>query len=114
MNWRAGSDLDSLKNVPGTAFEVVQMTPIYTAANVPSGAAPSIGSFTVTPGHVSAGGSVSLAWNVSGASYLVVSPGVGAVRGSSATVKPAANTTYTLYATNQYSPTSATVTVTVP
>jgi len=57
---------------------------------------------------------VSLAWNVSGASYLVVSPGVGAARGSSATVKPAATTTYTLYATNQYGRTTATVTVTVP
>ena len=57
---------------------------------------------------------MSLAWNVSGASYLVVSPGVGAARGSSATVKPAATTTYTLYATNQYGRTTATVTVTVP
>jgi len=111
---RWGSDLDSLKSVPATAFEVVQMNAIYTAANVPSGATPSIGSFTATPGHVSAGGSVSLAWNVSEASYLVVSPEVGAVRDSSTTVKPGATTTYTLYATSQYGRTTATVTVMVP
>jgi hypothetical protein len=111
---RWGSDLDSLKNVPATAFEVVQMTPIYTAPTVPSGATPGISSFTATPGNVSAGGSVSLAWNVSGASYLVVSPGVGAIRGTSATVKPAATTTYTLYAANQYGRVTASVTVTVP
>ncbi len=34
---RWGSDLDSLKTVPATAFEVVQMSPIYTASNVPTG-----------------------------------------------------------------------------
>lgn len=111
---RWGSDLDSLKNVPATAFEVVQMTPIYTAANVPSGVAPTISSFTATPANVSSGGSVSLAWNVSNASYLVVSPAVGAARGTGVTVKPSATTTYTLYATNPYGRTTATVTVTVP
>ena len=46
---RWGSDLDSLKTVPATAFEVVQMNPIYTAANVPTGSAPMITSFTATP-----------------------------------------------------------------
>jgi hypothetical protein len=111
---RWGSDLDSLKNVPATAFEVVQMTPIYTAANVPSGVAPKISSFTATPANVSSSGSVSLAWNVSNASYLVVSPAVGAARGTGVTVKPSATTTYTLYATNPYGRTTATVTVTVP
>ena len=45
---RRGSDLDSLKTVPATAFEVVQMNPIYTATNVPTGSAPTITSFTET------------------------------------------------------------------
>jgi hypothetical protein len=57
---RWGSDLDSLKTVPATAFEVVQMSPVYTASNVPRGAAPMITSFTETPGNISAGGSVTL------------------------------------------------------
>jgi hypothetical protein len=111
---RWGSDLDSLKTVPAIAFEVVQMGTIYTSSNIPAGAAPAIASFTATPGNVSSGDSVSLAWSVSNAQYLIVSPGVGAVRGTSVTVKPTATTTYTLYATNPYDRATATVTVTVP
>jgi len=38
---------------------------------------------------------------------------VGAVRGSSVTVTPGQSTTYTLYATNAYGQTTATVNVTV-
>jgi hypothetical protein len=57
---------------------------------------------------------VTLSWTTSSADYLIVSPGLGAVRGTSATVNPTATTTYTLYATNQYGRTSATVTVNVP
>jgi hypothetical protein len=111
---RWGSDLESLKTVPASAFEVVQMNPIYTSANVPSGAAPAISSFTATPSHVASGGSVTLAWNAGTAQYLVITPQVGAARGTSVTVMPSATTTYTLYATNQYGRTTATVTVTVP
>ena len=33
-------DLHNLAQVPASAFEVVQMNPIYTASNVPQGAAP--------------------------------------------------------------------------
>jgi hypothetical protein len=47
-------------------------------------------------------------------SYYILSPQIGAVRGGSATVTPTLTTTYTLYATNQYGRTQATVTVTVP
>jgi len=111
---RWGSDLDSLKTVPSSAFEVVQINPLYTNSNYPTGAAPVISSFTSSAPHVSSGGSVTLSWNVTGASYLIVSPGAGAVRGSSVTVNPTATTTYTLYATSQYGRTSSTVTVTVP
>ena len=107
------NDLHNLSQVPASAFEVVQMNPIYSASNVPQGTAPSIGSFTAAPATVSSGASTTLAWTVSGASYLVVSPQLGAVRGSSMTVTPAGTTTYTLYATNQYGRSTATVTVTV-
>ena len=111
---RWGSDLDSLKTVPASAFEVVQMNPVYTNANYPTGSAPTIASFTASTTHVSSGGSVILSWDVNSADYVIVSPGPGAVRDTSATVNPTATTTYTLYATNQYGRTTATVTVNVP
>jgi hypothetical protein len=107
------ADLHNLSQVPASAFEVVQMSPIYTSANVPQGAAPSISSFTSSSSSVSSGTSVKLTWNVSDAMYVIVSPQLGAVRGTSVSVTPAQTTTYTLYATNQYGRTTATVTVTV-
>jgi hypothetical protein len=63
---------------------------------------------------VSAGGNVTLSWDAGNASYVIVSPQAGAVRGTSVTVHPGQTTTYKLYATNQYGRTTATVTVTVP
>ena len=111
---RWGSDLESLKTVPAAAFEVVQMNPVYTNANYPTGSAPTVSSFTSSAAHISSGGSVTLSWTSSSADYIIISPGLGAVRGTSATVNPTATTTYTLYATNQYGRTSATVTVNVP
>ena len=110
---RWGSDLDSLKTVPATAFEVVEMSPIYTASNVPTGAAPIITSFTATSSS-SAGSSVTLSWSVNNATYVIISPVPGAVRGTSVNVSPSTTTTYTLDATNQFDRSQATVTVTVP
>jgi hypothetical protein len=107
------SDLHNLSQVPASAFEVVKMNPIYTASNVPQGAAPSITSFTASPTTVGSGAQVTLNWQASGASYLIVSPQIGAVRSNSATVKPTQTTTYTLYATNQYGRSQTSVTVTV-
>jgi hypothetical protein len=111
---RWGSDLDSLKTVPASAFEVVQMNPVYTGSNYPTGAAPTVSSFAASPAHTASGGTVTLSWNVSGADYVIVSPGPGAVRGTSVSVNPTATTTYTMYATNQSGRTSSTVTVNVP
>ena len=110
---RWGADLDSLKTVPASAFEVVLIDPVYTNSTAPTGAAPTISSFTATPQSVSSGGNVTLAWTTSDATYEIVSPGVGAVRGASVTVNPTTTTTYTLYSTNQYGRTTSTVTVTV-
>jgi hypothetical protein len=110
---RWGSDLDSLKTVPASAFEVVLMNPVYTNSTAPTGAAPTISSFTATPSS-SSGANVTLAWTTTKATYQIVSPGVGAVRGTSVTVNPTATTTYTLYSTNQYGRTTSPVTVTVP
>lgn len=111
---RWGSDLDSLKTVPASAFEVVQMGPVYTSANYPTGSAPTIGSFTASAAHVSSGGSVTLSWNTSSADYVIVTPGLGATRDMTATVNPTTTTTYEIDATNQFGRTSATVTVSVP
>ena len=48
-------DLHLLGNVNASDFEVVQMNPIYTAANVPAGAAPTITSFTASSQLISSG-----------------------------------------------------------
>jgi hypothetical protein len=110
---RWGSDLDSLKTVPASAFEVVQMGPVYTSANYPTGAAPTIGSFTASASHVSSGGSVTLSWTTGSADYVIVTPGPGALRDTSVSVSPTATTTYTLSATNQFGRTTSNVTVSV-
>src|SRR5579872_62520 len=108
-------DLGTLKQVPASAFEVVLMNPIYTPQNVPQGPNPVISNFTANPPNPAPGQPVTLTWNVSGALYFIVSPQVGAVRGNSVVVTPPANpaqTTYTLYATNQYGRSEASVVVT--
>jgi len=105
-------DLHNLGQITASDFEVVLMNPIYTPDNVPQGPSPTITSFTATPVAAS-GVPVELQWTVKNGEYFVVSPDAGAVRGNSVLVAPKQTTTYTLYATNQYGRTSATVTVTV-
>jgi hypothetical protein len=108
------NDLHNLSTLTASDFEVVTLGTVYTSANVPQGSAPSISSFTAsTANPVSAGTAVTLSWTASGASYYIVSPQIGAVRGTSTVVTPAQTTTYTLYATNQFGRTSSTITVTV-
>jgi len=107
------SDLHNLGGVTAADFDVIEMNPIYTAANVPSGASPAITSFSASSQSVSAGTPVTLSWNVTGASYLIVSPDAGAVRGTSVTVTPSQSTTYTLYATDAFGRTTATVSISV-
>jgi hypothetical protein len=109
----SNDDLGSLKQVPASAFEVILMDPIYTPANVPQGKAPAITSFTATPPTSHAGHPVILNWNATGASYFVVSPQAGAVRGDTVSVYPTVTTTYTLDATNQYHRSKKKVTVTI-
>jgi hypothetical protein len=112
MRWN-NSDLGDLHSVTASDFEVIEISPLYTPQNVPTGPSPTINSFTAT----SSGGSgqpVTLSWTVTNGEYYVVSPAVGAIRGNSVTVYPTVTTTYTLYATNQYGRTTGQVTVTVP
>jgi hypothetical protein len=107
------NDLNSLKQVPASAFEVVQMPTVATAANVATGSAPNITSFTADNLTISAGTAVTLSWAADNASYYVISPEVGAVRGNTAVVHPTTTTTYTLSATNQFDRSTKTITITV-
>ena len=105
--------LHQLSSVTAADFEVVSMNPIYTASNLPQGAAPTINNFTANPSTGAAGTPVTLSWSAAGASYFVISPDVGAIRGTSVVVAPAQTTTYSLAGTNQYGRSTATVTVIV-
>jgi hypothetical protein len=107
------TDLNLLKQITASSFEVVQTGTIFTPANVPTGASPTISSFTANPTTVMAGQPVTLSWSVSNSEYNIIDPQAGPVRGTSIVVNPSATTTYTLYTTNQFGRTTATATVTV-
>jgi len=107
------NDLHNLSQVTTSDFEVIQLTPLYAQNNVPTGAAPQITSFTASTRSIPAGTPVTLSWQVTGASYVIISPDAGAVRGTSISVTPAHSTTYTLYATNAFGRTAASVPITV-
>jgi len=107
------NNLNLLKSITGSDFEVVQMGTVYTDTNVPTGPPPAIGSFTASMSTVTSGTPVTLNWNVTNSFYNIISPQVGPFRGTSVVVTPAQTTTYTLYSTNQYGRSTASVTVTV-
>ena len=107
-------DLSLLKQITAANFEVVETGTVYTPANVPSGASPTISSFTANPATAAAGQLVTLSWTTSGQMYNIISPQVGAVRGSSIIIAaPSTTTTYTLYSTNQYGRTTRSVKVNI-
>jgi hypothetical protein len=106
-------DLHTLNQITTSDFEVLELTPLYTSANIPSGPSPTIKSFTASATSITNGSSVTLSWQVTGASYVIVSPTIGATRGTSVSVSPSTTTTYTLYATNAYGQTTSSVTITV-
>lgn len=107
------TDLNLLKSITASNFDVVQQGTIYTDANVPTGPSPTVSTFTANPTTVTAGSPVTLSWTVSNSFYNIIDPQVGPVRGASIVVTPSATTTYTLYSTNQYGRSTASVTVTV-
>jgi hypothetical protein len=107
------SELDELKTLTASDFEVVLMGAVYTPDNVPIGPSPVVSSFIADPPTITAGQSSTLSWNVTNAIYTIVSPEVGPSRESSAVVQPTITTTYKLYATNQYGRSTRSVTVTV-
>lgn len=108
-------DLDNLKTIGASNFEVVQMSPSYPGyeeSTAPTGSAPSISSFTASETTVAPGTTVTLNWTVSGDSYDYIDV-VGPVRNGSQTVAPTKTTTYTLNSTNAYGRSTKEVTVTV-
>ena len=106
------NDLDALKAIDASNFDVVQMGTQYDDATAPTGAVPTISSFTASQTTVTAGTPVTLSWTVANDSYDFIDV-VGPVRGGSQTVTPTATTTYTLNSTNQYGRSTMAVTVTV-
>jgi hypothetical protein len=107
------TNLNLLKQITASNFEVVQTGTIYTPANVPTGPNPTISSFSANPTSISAGQPVTLSWSVSNSTYNIIDPQAGPVRGTNIVVMPSATTTYTLSSTNQFGRSTATVTVTV-
>ena len=104
--------LDALKTIDASEFDVVRMGTEYDSSTAPTGAVPTISSFTTSQTTVTAGTAVTLSWTVSNDSYDYIDV-VGPVRGGSQTVNPAATTVYTLNATNQYGRSTMSVTVNV-
>src|SRR5207249_6490696 len=107
------SELDQLKTLIASDFEVVLMGPVYTPDNVPTGPSPVVSSFTADPPTIMVGQSSMLSWNVTNALYTIVSPEVGPWRETSVVVKPTGTTTYEVYIAKQYGRTTRSVTVTV-
>ena len=106
------NDLNALKAIPASDFEVVQMGAVSTMDQPPTGAAPAITSFKASATTVAAGTAVTLTAATTGASYSYIDK-AGFLRGTSMTVTPAATTTYTLTSRNAYGTVSKSVTVTV-
>ena len=103
-----------LKRVTAANFEVVETGTVYTPSNLPTGASPTISSFTANPPTAAPGQLVTLSWATKGQSYNLISPQVGPLRGSSIIIAaPSATTTYTLYSTNQFGRTKKNVKVTI-
>ena len=79
---------------------------------VDSVAPPVINNFAVTPETVILGQPVTLSWNVSGATRVVLNPAIGSISaGGSMTVNPAADTTYNLTALNNGGSSSSSIIV---
>ncbi len=83
--------------------------------NVTPGQAPRIIQFSALPATIQGGASSTLYWAVDNATSVSINNGVGSNLALNGSIKvtPAANTTYTITATNQFGSSTATTTVTV-
>ncbi|CAJ0860656.1 hypothetical protein AMST5_01322 [freshwater sediment metagenome] len=82
-------------------------------AQPPADQKPTISSFVAAPGRITAGESATLTWSVTDADTLSIEPGVGKVSGTSLTVRPNQDVTYTLTATNRSGSATATAKIDV-
>ena len=103
--------LATLSRIKGSDLEVVQMGTVHTSD--PTGAAPAISTFTASPTSLANGTSTVLNWTSSNATRWFITPELGWVTGTSATVRPTATTTYNLTAEGPYGSVTRTVTVVV-
>ncbi len=91
--------------------EATALTTPATSEATPAPGAPIVNTFAVQPAEIEAGagGTVHLMWDVVGADTVTIEPGVGAVDpvGSRDVPAPAADTTYTLVASNAGGETTA-------
>ena len=62
----SNTDLHSLDGVTAADFDVLDESPLYTSANIPTGAAPTISSFTASPAIIRSGASSLLSWSGTG------------------------------------------------
>jgi hypothetical protein len=106
------NDLDNLKTVASSNFEVVQATPEfpgYNSATAPTGPVPVINSYTASASTVGSGSPVTFNYSVSGDSYDFIDMIGPVTAGSgSVTINPTATQTYTLNSTNAYGRTTST------
>ncbi len=106
-----GGGDDGVAESPAPATPIVVTPP---PPPPPAQAAPTITSFTATPATLPVGGgSVTLSWATADATSLAVDKGVGTVTGTSQVVTVAADTTFTLTATNATGTASKVAAVTV-
>jgi hypothetical protein len=114
-------DLNNLKNISSSNFEVVQMTPDFPGMDSVSaytdypGVPPTINSFTPSATTVGSGSAVTFTYSASGDSYDFIDKIGPVTAGSgSVTIYPTATQTYTLNSTNASGRvTSTAITVTV-
>jgi len=103
---------DSSQQAP-VAQPAAPATPSSGAPEMP-GQRPAVTAFSASPESITKGQSVTLNWNVEGATTVTIQPYVGAVQPSGNKVLPLSNsTTFTLTATNASGNTVGTVTVMV-
>ncbi|MCX6953985.1 MAG: hypothetical protein NTV51_17695, partial [Verrucomicrobia bacterium] len=98
-------------------FGTVAKSVTVTVGPPPPPPVPVIASFGASPSTIAIGGSTTLNWSVSAADSVSIAASAGAspgaVTGTSVGVSPAADTTYTLTATNTFGSVTRTATVTV-
>jgi len=105
------NQLATLSGIKGSNLEVVQMGTVYTSD--PTGTAPTIPTLSATPASIANGASSVLSWSSANATRWFITPEVGWVTGTSVTVRPTVNTTYTLEGEGPYGSVIKTVQVVV-